>query len=217
MSGASRYRSRSASGPHPIEIHRLRLSGAARRRRNGHRRRPARRAGRTRPVPDHRCALHRRRRRSCWRPRNPADRLDLQPEGRFGEFTRLMGRAALKSHWCASRQSRCARTHDLLQSPHAVGEHLARGANPLLRGDPPGAQDRGRPRSRPSTSQLGGCCLLARRHLDQETAPARSKNALLAALSVMDVKHVVVVDDDIDVFDPNEVEWAIATRVPGRS
>jgi 2,5-furandicarboxylate decarboxylase 1 len=41
------------------------------------------------------------------------------------------------------------------------------------------------------------------------------KNALLAALSVMDIKHVVVVDDDIDVFNPVEVEWAIATRVQG--
>ena len=41
------------------------------------------------------------------------------------------------------------------------------------------------------------------------------KNALLAALSVMDLKHVVVVDDDIDVFNPVEVEWAIATRVQG--
>jgi 3-polyprenyl-4-hydroxybenzoate decarboxylase len=27
------------------------------------------------------------------------------------------------------------------------------------------------------------------------------------------VKHVVVVDDDIDVHNPSEVEWAIATRV----
>jgi 2,5-furandicarboxylate decarboxylase 1 len=32
---------------------------------------------------------------------------------------------------------------------------------------------------------------------------------------VMDLKHVVVVDDDIDVNDPAEVEWAIATRVQG--
>ena len=31
----------------------------------------------------------------------------------------------------------------------------------------------------------------------------------------MDLKHVVVVDDDIDVFDPMDVEWAIATRVQG--
>jgi 2,5-furandicarboxylate decarboxylase 1 len=45
--------------------------------------------------------------------------------------------------------------------------------------------------------------------------PGEGKNALLAALSVMDLKHVVVVDDDIDVFDPVEVEWAIATRVQG--
>jgi 2,5-furandicarboxylate decarboxylase 1 len=41
------------------------------------------------------------------------------------------------------------------------------------------------------------------------------KNALLAALSVMDLKHVVVVDEDIDVFNGTEVEWAIATRVQG--
>src|SRR6202165_6286861 len=31
----------------------------------------------------------------------------------------------------------------------------------------------------------------------------------------MGLKHLAVVDDDIDVFDPAEVEWAIATRVQG--
>jgi 2,5-furandicarboxylate decarboxylase 1 len=31
----------------------------------------------------------------------------------------------------------------------------------------------------------------------------------------MDLKHVVIVDDDIDIFDPIDVEWAIATRVQG--
>src|SRR5579872_1745066 len=41
------------------------------------------------------------------------------------------------------------------------------------------------------------------------------KNALLAALSVMDLKHVVVIDDDIDINNPTDVEWAIATRVQG--
>jgi 2,5-furandicarboxylate decarboxylase 1 len=41
------------------------------------------------------------------------------------------------------------------------------------------------------------------------------KNALLAALSIGDMKHAVVVDDDIDVFNPIDVEWAIATRVQG--
>ncbi len=46
-------------------------------------------------------------------------------------------------------------------------------------------------------------------------SPGDAKNALLAALSVMDLKHVVVVDDDIDVHNPMDVEWAIATRVQG--
>jgi 2,5-furandicarboxylate decarboxylase 1 len=31
----------------------------------------------------------------------------------------------------------------------------------------------------------------------------------------MDLKHVVVVDEDIDVFNATDVEWAIATRVQG--
>jgi 2,5-furandicarboxylate decarboxylase 1 len=40
------------------------------------------------------------------------------------------------------------------------------------------------------------------------------KQALLSAFaSDKDLKHVVVVDDDVDIFDPEDVEWAIATRV----
>ena len=41
------------------------------------------------------------------------------------------------------------------------------------------------------------------------------KNALMAALSIGDIKHAVVVDDDIDVYNALDVEWAIATRVQG--
>ena len=48
-----------------------------------------------------------------------------------------------------------------------------------------------------------------------ERAASDGKNALLAALSVMDLKHVVVIDDDIDINNPTDVEWAIATRVQG--
>lgn len=39
------------------------------------------------------------------------------------------------------------------------------------------------------------------------------KNALLAAFAAHpSLKHAVVVDSDIDVFNPSDVEWAIATR-----
>ena len=61
---------------------------------------------------------------------------------------------------------------------------------------------------------LGGCAFW-HAVISIKKSPGEGKNALLAALSVMDLKHVVVVDDDIDVNDPAEVEWAIATRVQG--
>jgi 2,5-furandicarboxylate decarboxylase 1 len=59
---------------------------------------------------------------------------------------------------------------------------------------------------------LGGCAFW-HAVISIRKQAGEGKNALLAALSVMDLKHVVVVDDDIDVFDPTDVEWAIATRV----
>jgi 2,5-furandicarboxylate decarboxylase 1 len=59
---------------------------------------------------------------------------------------------------------------------------------------------------------LGGCAFW-HAIISIRKQAGEGKNALLAALSVMDLKHVVVVDEDIDVFDPTDVEWAIATRV----
>jgi 2,5-furandicarboxylate decarboxylase 1 len=31
----------------------------------------------------------------------------------------------------------------------------------------------------------------------------------------VNLKQVTVVDDDIDIYDPKDVEWAVATRVQG--
>jgi len=58
----------------------------------------------------------------------------------------------------------------------------------------------------------GGCChwhIVA----SIRKVPGDGKNAIMALLSIADIKHVTVVDDDIDVFDPVDVEWAVATRV----
>ena len=58
----------------------------------------------------------------------------------------------------------------------------------------------------------GGCCHW---HIIAaiKKVPGDGKNAIAALLSIADIKYVVVTDDDIDIFDPQEVEWAIATRV----
>jgi UbiD family decarboxylase len=43
-----------------------------------------------------------------------------------------------------------------------------------------------------------------------------AKNAIMAAFAAhTSLKHVVVVDEDIDIFNPDDVEYAIATRVRG--
>ena len=47
----------------------------------------------------------------------------------------------------------------------------------------------------------------------KKTHEGMPKNVIAGAFSShYDVKHVVVVDEDVDVHDPSQVEWAIATR-----
>ncbi|MES2184593.1 MAG: UbiD family decarboxylase [Pseudomonadota bacterium] len=43
--------------------------------------------------------------------------------------------------------------------------------------------------------------------------PGEARNAIAAVFgSVADVKHVFVVDEDVDVFDDGQIDWALATR-----
>src|SRR6266511_857873 len=47
----------------------------------------------------------------------------------------------------------------------------------------------------------------------EQRIPGQGKNAILAAFGAdLYMKRVVVVDDDVDVFDERQVNWAIATR-----
>jgi 2,5-furandicarboxylate decarboxylase 1 len=59
----------------------------------------------------------------------------------------------------------------------------------------------------------GGCGWLHAVISIEKQVDGDGKNALLAAFAAHpSVKHVVVVDQDINVFDASDVEWAIATR-----
>ena len=59
----------------------------------------------------------------------------------------------------------------------------------------------------------GGVC---RYHLYVQIAKRQegeAKNMMMGAFAGhYDVKHVIVVDEDVDIHDPAEVEWAVATR-----
>ena len=62
-----------------------------------------------------------------------------------------------------------------------------------------------------ATTSSGGC-FHARVALKQRS-PGDARNALAAVLgSFMNVKHVFVVDEDIDIFDDAQMDWALASR-----
>lgn len=62
----------------------------------------------------------------------------------------------------------------------------------------------------------GGCCYLHAVVQIGKQTERDGKNAMMMAFAAhTSLKHVVIVDDDIDIFDPREVEYAIATRMRG--
>jgi 2,5-furandicarboxylate decarboxylase 1 len=59
----------------------------------------------------------------------------------------------------------------------------------------------------------GGTCRYHAAVSIKKTVEGQGKNAVFAALAnSFDIKHVFVVDEEVDIFDPEEVEWALATR-----
>ena len=62
----------------------------------------------------------------------------------------------------------------------------------------------------------GGCCWLHAAVSIQKQTQGVGKNVIMAALAAHpSLKHCVVVDEDIDIFDTEDVEYALATRVKG--
>ncbi len=131
------------------------------------------------------------------------------PEGRFGEFTRLMGGL----HWNPLVRIKAVRmrpdpVYYALQMPW---ENIWP-SGPIYESAVRRVLHEAGVQVTAVNVTPGGCC-----HwhtvVSIKPLPGDGKNAILAMLSVADMKHVVVVDDDIDVFDGVDVEWAIATRV----
>jgi 2,5-furandicarboxylate decarboxylase 1 len=132
-----------------------------------------------------------------------------KPEGRFGEFTRIMGALhwnphvrikaiytrknpifwALHMPWEVSWLSAVIQEASLRQSLHEANINV----------------------SAINITPGGTCFFHAVIAINGRVGDG--KQTLHAAFSADDFKQVIVVDDDIDVFDPLEVEWAVATRV----
>ena len=133
------------------------------------------------------------------------------PEGRFGEFTRLMGGL----HWnpLVKVKAITMRKDAIYYALHMPWENTWL-AGPTRYTAIRAALKNAGVQVKDINVTLGGCAFW-HAVISVKKQPGEGKNALLAALSVMDLKHVVVVDDDIDVHNAMDVEWAIATRVQG--
>src|SRR5438270_5205684 len=133
------------------------------------------------------------------------------PEGRFGEFTRLMGGL----HWnpLVRIKAISMRKDAIYYNLHMPWENTWLAAPTRYAAIRQALKTAG-VIVKDINVTLGGCAFW-HAVISIKKNPGEAKNALLAALSVMDLKHVVVVDDDIDVFDPMDVEWAIASGVQG--
>ena len=132
-----------------------------------------------------------------------------RPEGRFGEFTRLMGGL----HWnpLVRVKAVAMREDAVYYALHMPWENIWP-SGPIYEAAIRRVCHEAGVQVTAVNITPGGCChwhavIAIRPH------PGDGKNAITAALSVADMKHVTVVEDDIDVFDPVDVEWAIATRV----
>lgn len=133
------------------------------------------------------------------------------PEGPFGEFPQYYGERDDRHVIEIDRVT--AREKPLFHTIVGGGlEHLLLGGIPreatilaAMRRSHPGVVD--------VHLSRGGVC---RYHLYaklRRREAGEAKNVILAALAAhYDIKHVVVVDEDVDIHDPTEVEWAVATR-----
>jgi len=134
-----------------------------------------------------------------------------QPEGPFGEFPQYYGERA--DRHVVEIDLVTHRSDAIFHTIVGGGlEHL------LLGGIPREATllthlRRSFPNVRDVHLSLGGVC---RYHLYvqiDKRQEGEAKNVMLGAFAGhYDIKHVVVVDEDVNIHDPAEVEWAVATR-----
>ena len=135
----------------------------------------------------------------------------VEPEGPFGEFPQYYGERA--NRHVIEVDAITHRLHPIFHTIIGGGmEHLLLGGLPreatlleTLRRNDPSVLDLHLSR--------GGVCryhLVVKVAKKQEGTP---KNIMMGAFAGhYDVKQVIVVDEDVNIHDPEQVEWAVATR-----
>jgi UbiD family decarboxylase len=133
----------------------------------------------------------------------------VHPEGPFCEFNRLMGGIHMNPH--VRIKAIMHRKDPIYYALHMPWENIWMSA-PIYEAAAWRVLHEAGVQAMAINVTPGGCChwhIVA----SIKKQPGDGKNAIMALLSIADIKHVTIVDDDIDVFDATDVEWAVATRV----
>ncbi|MPZ76412.1 MAG: UbiD family decarboxylase [Deltaproteobacteria bacterium] len=133
----------------------------------------------------------------------------IHPEGPFCEFNRLMGGIHLNPR--VRIKAILQRKDPIYYALHMPWENIWMSA-PIYEAAAWRVLHEAGVQATAVNVTPGGCCHW---HIVAaiRKSPGDGKNAIMALLSIADIKHVTIVDDDIDVFDATDVEWAVATRV----
>ena len=133
----------------------------------------------------------------------------IHPEGPFSEFNRLMGGIHLNPR--VRIKAILSRRDPIYYALHMPWENIWMSA-PIYEAAALRVLREAGVIATAVNVTPGGCC-----HWHIVAAIKKQsgdgKNAIMALLSIADIKHVIVTDDDIDIFDPVDLEWAVATRV----
>lgn len=130
-------------------------------------------------------------------------------EGRFGDFTGFQG--SLRWNPVFKIKAITHRRNPLLYALHMPWENDWLSGPPLEASGWRVLMEAG-VMTKAVSATPASCCswhLIA----SIKKRPGEGKNALLALLSLQSVKLVIVTDDDVDIFNPIEVERALAFRV----
>jgi 2,5-furandicarboxylate decarboxylase 1 len=133
----------------------------------------------------------------------------IHPEGPFSEFNRLMGGIHMNPR--VKIKAILHRRDPIYYALHMPWENIWMSA-PIYEAAALRVLAEAGVTATAVNVTPGGCC-----HWHVAAAikkqPGDGKNAIMALLSIADIKHVIVTDNDIDIFDPVDLEWAVATRV----
>ena len=140
----------------------------------------------------------------------------VEPEGPYGEFLGYYGEVKRNPVFHLTAITR--RSDALFQTATIGGRFLSRTDTALLVAAKTEAtiwsaleQAVREPRAVCCTPSCGG--MFNVRVSLKQRYPGEARNVIAAVFgSVADIKHVFVVDDDIDVFDDGQIDWALATR-----